>query len=68
MSKTYKDILNLFDASAVKKRGGEASARFKTEQRHNKTAKRTRSTRADDRLFKHEVRFVSWLERTASED
>jgi hypothetical protein len=78
MSKTYKDLTNLFDGSLDKKRGSEGSARFKTEQhynankakeprRTNKGAKRTKATRIDERLFKQEVRFVSWLER-ASQD
>ena len=58
MSKTYKDVVNLLDTRSVKKRRGEASSRFKAEK-----------LRKDDtRLFKREVKFVSWLERTAGDD
>lgn len=58
MSKTYKDVVNLFDTRVVKKRRGEASARFKAEK-----------LRKDDtRLFKREVKFVSWIEQTAGDD
>jgi len=51
-------LLNLLDTRSVKKRRGEASSRFKAEK-----------LRKDDtRLFKREVKFVSWLERTAQDD
>ena len=58
MSKTYKDVVNLLDTTKGKKRRGEASARFK----HEKLRK------SDERLFKREVRFVSWIERTSQDD
>jgi hypothetical protein len=58
MSKTYKDVVSLFDTSKTKKRRGEASARFKSE----------RKRKDDDKLFKREVKFVSWLERTSQDD
>ena len=58
MSKTYKDIVNLLDTKKVRQRRGEASARFKHEKQR----------KSDDRLFKREVKFVSWLERTSQDD
>ena len=58
MSKTYKDVVNLLDTTKAKKRRGEASARFKHERRR----------KDDERLFKREVRFVSWIERTSQDD
>ena len=57
MSKTYKDVARLFDTNKAKKRKGEASARFKAEKKR----------KDDTRLFKREVKFVSWLEKTAQD-
>jgi hypothetical protein len=58
MSKTYKDVVSLFDTKKAERRRGEASARFKSE----------RKRKDDDKLFKREVKFVSWLERTSQDD
>jgi hypothetical protein len=58
MSKTHKDVMKYFDKNEVKKRRGEASARFKAE----------RKRKDDTRLFKRELNFTTWLERTADKD
>jgi len=58
MSKTHKDVMKYFDKNEVKKRRGEASARFKAE----------RQRKDDTRLFKRELNFTTWLERTADKD
>jgi hypothetical protein len=58
MSKTHKDIMKYFDKNEAKKRRGEASARFKAE----------RKRKDDNRLFKRELNFTTWLERTADKD
>ena len=58
MSKTHKDVMKYFDKNEVKKRRGEASARFKAE----------RKRKDDNRLFKRELNFTTWLERTADKD
>ena len=57
MSKTHKDVVKMFDNKAAKKRNSEAVRRFKREK--SKTA---------DRLFKRELHFTTYLERTAQED
>ena len=54
MSKTYKDVVKLFDTNKAKKRGSQASARFKTEKK-----------RRDERKL---YNFTTWIERTAKED
>lgn len=54
MSKTYKDVVRLFDTNKAKKRKGEASKRFKTEKR-----------KKDERKL---YNFTTWIERTAQED
>jgi hypothetical protein len=58
MSKTHKDVMKYFDKNEVKKRRGEASARFKAE----------RKRKDDTRLFKRELNFTTWLEQTADKD
>ena len=58
MSKTNKDVMKYFDKNEVKKRRGEASSRFKAE----------RKRKDDNRLFKRELNFTTWLERTADKD
>lgn len=57
MSKTNKDAKKLDNAKA-KAQAHKVAVRFKTE----------RTRKADTRLFKHEMRFTSWLERTAPQD
>lgn len=57
MSKTFKDLRKL-DNSKSKKRGGEASARFKRE----KLAK------DNNKLFKREVSFVNYIMQSIKED
>jgi hypothetical protein len=54
MSKTYKDVVKLFDTTKAKKRESKASARFKTERK-----------RRDERKL---YAFTTWLERTAPKD
>lgn len=58
MSKTHKDVMKYFDKNEVKKRRGEASARFKAE----------RKRKDDTRLFKRELNFTTWLEKTSQEN
>lgn len=58
MSKTYKDVVSLFDTSKTKKRRGEASARFKHEKQR----------KSDERLFKREVNFTNYIIETSKED
>ena len=53
MSKTYKDVVKLFDTNKTKKRGSQASKRFKTERK-----------RRDDRKL---YSFTTWLEKTAQD-
>ena len=57
MSKTHKDAKKL-DSAKAKAQAHKVAVRFKTE----------RTRKADTRLFKREMQFVSWLERTAQED
>jgi hypothetical protein len=54
MSKTYKDVVKLFDTTKAKKRESGASARFKREKLRRDEAKLHR--------------FTTWLERTAPQD
>lgn len=57
MSNTHKDVVRMLDSAKAKKQGHKVAVRFKTE----------RTRKADTRLFKHEMRFVTWLERTAQD-
>jgi hypothetical protein len=58
MSKTFRYLVtNKLTGEQVKKRRGEASARFKRDK-----------TKQDERLFKREVAFTTWLERTTKDD
>ena len=54
MSKTYKDVVKLFDTTKAKKRESKASQRFKAEKR-----------KKDERKL---YSFTTWLERTAPQD
>ena len=54
MSKTYKDVVKLFDTTQAKKRESKASQRFKAERK-----------RRDERKL---YSFTTWLERTAPQD
>lgn len=58
MSKTHKDVMKYFDKNEVKKRRGEASARFKAE----------RKRKDDTRLFKREVSFINYIMQTSQEN
>jgi hypothetical protein len=58
MSKTIRFLMpNTFTGKKEKKRGGEAAARLH-KTRHRDTTK----------LFKREVAFTTWLERTSKDD
>jgi len=57
MSKTHKDVVKMFDNKAAKKRNSEAVRRFKREK-----------SKASDRLFKRELHFTTYLERTSQDD
>ena len=57
MSKTYKDVVKLFDTTKAKKRERGASARFKREK-----------AKQDQRLFKREVNFTNFIIQTSQED
>jgi len=59
MSKTYKDVVKMFDKQTGKKRRSEASARFKREQLRRKTT---------ERLFKREVNFTNYIIQSSQED
>ena len=56
MSNTHKDVKKL-DSAKAKAQAHKVAVRFKTE----------RTRKADTRLFKREMQFVSWLERTAQD-
>ena len=58
MSKTYKDVVKLFDTTKAKKRDSGASARFKAERKRKDDAK----------LFKREVNFTNYIIETSKED
>lgn len=61
MSKTFRHLMvNKFDTTQTKKRGSEASQRFNT--------KRIKQRKTEDRLFKREIHFTTYIERTAQED
>lgn len=58
MSKTIRHfVVNKFDVSPNEKRSSEAVRRFYKTQR-----------RDTDKLFKREVAFTTWLERTSKDD
>lgn len=56
MSKTK--LTKLLDRTPAQKQERKASVRFKTE----------RTRKADTRLFKQEMRFTPWIERTLQND
>jgi hypothetical protein len=61
MSKTFRYLTgNTFDTTQAKKRGSDASQRINT--------KRTKQRKTEDRLFKREIHFTTYIERTAQED
>ena len=53
-----KGLIKLFDKTKAQKQERKASVRFKTE----------RTRKADTRLFKQEMRFTPWIERTLQND
>jgi hypothetical protein len=59
MSKTYKDLraFKALDKTSSVKRPKDALRRFKREK-----------AKSDNALFKRELHFTTWLERTAQED
>ena len=58
MSKTFRYLVpNKLTGDQVKKRRGEASARFKRER-----------AKQDERLFKREVTFTNYIIETSKED
>ena len=57
MSKNHKDVKKM-DSAKAKTQAHKVAVRFKTE----------RTRKADTRLFKQELRFTTWIERTAQDD